>query len=92
MNPITMVLKGLVKVYQYAISPYLPASCRYYPTCSSYALQALDKHGPVKGLFLTLGRLSRCHPFGGQGYDPVPEEKNECQHCGTETSGHISIE
>ncbi|MEH6527296.1 MAG: membrane protein insertion efficiency factor YidD [Sneathiella sp.] len=92
MNPITMVLKGLVKVYQYAISPYLPASCRYYPTCSSYALQALDKHGPVKGLFLTLGRLSRCHPFGGQGYDPVPEKKNECQHCGTEPSGHASIE
>lgn len=71
-NPVTAILKGVIRAYQYLISPYLPASCRYYPTCSSYGLEALQVHGPVKGLWLTLKRLGKCHPFGGQGYDPVP--------------------
>ncbi len=61
-----------IKIYQLAISPLLPSSCRYTPTCSSYAIEALKKHGPVKGLLLTIRRISRCHPWGGHGYDPVP--------------------
>ncbi len=61
-----------VKIYQLSISPLLPNSCRYTPTCSSYAIEALKKHGPIKGLILTIKRLSRCHPWGGHGYDPVP--------------------
>ncbi|MEZ3518799.1 MAG: membrane protein insertion efficiency factor YidD [Muribaculaceae bacterium] len=58
--------------YRGAISPHLPPSCRFTPTCSAYAIEALRKHGPLKGLWLTLRRLSRCHPWGGRGYDPVP--------------------
>ena len=59
-------------LYQKVISPYTPPSCRFTPTCSEYAKQALKKHGPIKGLWLAIKRISRCHPWGGSGYDPVP--------------------
>ena len=62
----------LIKFYQQAISPFLPPSCRFTPTCSSYALEAYRRYGFLKGSWLTLKRLSRCHPWGGSGYDPVP--------------------
>lgn len=62
----------LVKFYQYAISPYTPASCRYSPTCSHYTLEALQKHGLFKGGWLAIKRIFSCHPWGGKGYDPVP--------------------
>ncbi|MCL9805538.1 membrane protein insertion efficiency factor YidD [Flavobacterium amniphilum] len=62
----------LVRFYQYIISPLMPAACRYQPTCSSYMIEALKKHGPFYGLFLGLKRIGRCHPWGGSGYDPVP--------------------
>ncbi|MBQ5831217.1 MAG: membrane protein insertion efficiency factor YidD [Alistipes sp.] len=68
----TLPLLALVKFYQYCISPLTPPSCRYVPTCSQYAVEALRKYGPIKGCWLTLKRLSRCHPWGGRGYDPVP--------------------
>ncbi|MDO5394597.1 MAG: membrane protein insertion efficiency factor YidD [Bacteroidales bacterium] len=58
--------------YRGAISPMIPKSCRFTPTCSAYALEALHRHGPIKGLWLTIKRISRCHPWGGSGYDPVP--------------------
>lgn len=58
--------------YQTCISPYTPPSCRFTPTCSEYAKQALRKHGPVKGLYLAIWRILRCNPWGGSGYDPVP--------------------
>lgn len=61
-----------VHIYRYCISPMLPPSCRFTPTCSAYAIEALRKHGPLKGSWLTLKRLLRCHPWGGSGYDPVP--------------------
>lgn len=61
-----------IKFYQLSISPMLPASCRYTPTCSAYAIEALRKHGAVKGLWLATKRIMRCHPWGGSGYDPVP--------------------
>lgn len=64
---------ALIKVYQWVISPILgPNKCRFTPTCSHYAAEALKKHGPFKGLWLAIKRISRCHPWGGQGYDPVP--------------------
>lgn len=67
----------LVKFYQYCISPYTPASCRYTPTCSAYALEALRKHGLLRGTWLTARRLSKCHPWGSHGYDPVPDPKSK---------------
>ncbi|MCX7606968.1 MAG: membrane protein insertion efficiency factor YidD [Bacteroidia bacterium] len=63
----------LLRMYQAGISPFFPPTCRYTPTCSEYGIQALRKHGLWKGLWLTLRRLSRCHPWGGSGYDPVPD-------------------
>jgi putative membrane protein insertion efficiency factor len=61
-----------VKLYQWFISPVLGASCRYTPTCSQYTIEALKKHGPFKGLYLSIKRILRCHPWGGHGHDPVP--------------------
>ena len=61
----------LVRAYRLLLSPYLPPSCRYQPTCSQYAEEALDKYGTFKGLMLVLKRISRCHPWGGHGYDPL---------------------
>jgi uncharacterized protein len=62
----------LIKVYQLIISPLFPSSCRYLPTCSHYTLEALKKYGLLKGGWLGLKRIFRCHPWGGSGYDPVP--------------------
>ena len=61
-----------IRFYQVAITPYTPPSCRFTPTCSEYARQALIKHGPVKGLALAIWRILRFNPWGGSGYDPVP--------------------
>ena len=66
----------LVRFYQGAISPFLPASCRYTPTCSHYTIEALQKHGLLLGGWLAIKRIGSCHPWGGDGYDPVPEPKN----------------
>ena len=62
----------VVRGYQVALSPLLPASCRYYPSCSTYAIEALQRHGALRGGWLTLRRLARCNPFRPGGYDPVP--------------------
>ena len=67
-----MVLRGLIRFYQIAISPLLGPRCRYYPTCSQYALEAVAKHGAMQGTWFAVRRLARCHPWGGFGYDPVP--------------------
>jgi uncharacterized protein len=61
----------LIKVYRYAISPILPSSCRFYPSCSEYAIEALGKYGLLKGSWLTLKRIARCHPLSAGGHDPV---------------------
>lgn len=63
---------ALIRFYQLSISPLFPPSCRYTPTCSAYGIEALKKHGPFKGGWLTLKRILSCHPWGGSGYDPVP--------------------
>jgi putative membrane protein insertion efficiency factor len=67
-------LIGLVKFYQHFISPLTPATCRYTPTCSQYSLEALRKHGAFKGGWLSIKRIASCNPWGGSGYDPVPEK------------------
>ncbi|MCR9154496.1 MAG: membrane protein insertion efficiency factor YidD [Bacteroidetes bacterium] len=66
----------LVRIYQYVISPLSPGTCRHSPTCSEYALQAIRIWGPLKGSWLGLKRLSKCHPWGSSGYDPVPTKNN----------------
>lgn len=69
---IRWLLIALVRGYQIVLSPLLPASCRYYPSCSAYAVEALEKHGARRGSWLALKRIGRCHPFHAGGYDPVP--------------------
>lgn len=66
------ILIGLIRAYQLAISSWTPASCRFHPTCSAYAIEALRSHGSIRGSWLAFRRLLRCHPWGGAGYDPVP--------------------
>jgi len=66
------ILVALVRGYQIAISPLLPPACRYTPSCSQYAVEALQRHGALKGSWLALRRIGRCHPFRAGGYDPVP--------------------
>ncbi len=66
------ILIFLVKLYQKLISPWFPSSCRYVPTCSVYTVEALKKHGVIRGGYLSIKRISSCHPWGGSGYDPVP--------------------
>ncbi|HUF49585.1 MAG TPA: membrane protein insertion efficiency factor YidD [Longimicrobiales bacterium] len=69
---VARLLVLIVHGYQAGVSPFLPASCRYTPTCSAYAVEALRRHGAARGSWLTLRRLLRCHPWGGHGHDPVP--------------------
>ena len=66
------VLILLIKIYRKYISPLKPPSCRFYPTCSEYAIEAIEKYGAMKGSFLAIRRILRCHPFNPGGYDPVP--------------------
>jgi uncharacterized protein len=74
-SPVARLLHGGVRLYQRATDGR-PSPCRYVPTCSNYALDAFEAHGAVKGSLLTARRLSRCHPWGGHGWDPVPEGKH----------------
>ncbi len=66
------VMRVLIRIYQLVFSPLLGPACRYEPTCSHYAAEAIDRHGPLRGSVLALRRIGRCHPLGDSGYDPVP--------------------
>lgn len=66
------LLMAVIRGYQRFVSPALPPACRYLPTCSAYTIEALERHGTAKGLWLGTKRICRCHPWGGSGYDPVP--------------------
>ncbi len=73
LNILSILLMIPIRIYQKVISPFLPATCRYHPTCSAYAVEALQKHGPFKGLYLAVRRILSCHPWSKKsGYDPVP--------------------
>ena len=65
----------LIKIYQITLSPLLGSNCRFLPTCSQYMIEAINQHGVLNGLKLGTKRISKCHPFGSRGYDPVPEKK-----------------
>lgn len=73
-------LVALVRVYRFAISPWLGVNCRFEPSCSEYALEALTTHGAWRGTRLAAARIARCHPWGGSGYDPVPGPKSDDRH------------
>jgi putative membrane protein insertion efficiency factor len=77
MNPIGLVMRGLIRLYQLLLSPVLPASCRFTPSCSAYAMQAIEEHGPLGGSWLGVKRICRCHPWNDGGYDPVPPAHTE---------------
>lgn len=68
------ILILLIKVYQKVLSPFCSGVCRFRPTCSAYMIEAINTHGAIKGLYLGIKRILRCHPWGGSGYDPVPKK------------------
>ena len=85
MSPAGAALRGLIHGYRLLISPLLPGSCRYVPSCSAYALEAVGRFGALRGGWLAARRLARCHPWGKSGYDPVPEADSghaACRHHG----------
>jgi putative membrane protein insertion efficiency factor len=74
-STVRAALLGLIRLYQLTLSPWLGLQCRYEPTCSKYAAEAITRHGARRGLWLAAKRLGRCHPWGRSGYDPVPEQE-----------------
>jgi len=72
-NVIGLALRAVIRAYQFLLAPVLPPSCRFLPSCSHYAEEAIARHGPWRGSLLAARRLCRCHPWGGSGYDPVPD-------------------
>jgi uncharacterized protein len=88
MSPLAHVLSAAVRVYQWTLSPFVGRQCRFDPTCSHYALEALSRHGAIRGGWLTLRRLARCHPWGGWGYDPVPTPEEPHRHHSSGSQGN----
>lgn len=84
MQIVKRLMLGIIRLYQLTLSPWVGRECRYLPTCSAYAMEAIDQHGPLKGGYMTAMRLLRCHPLGGRGYDPVPAKfrwRCWCKDC-----------
>lgn len=82
-SPAALPLVAVVRAYQWLVSPLLPPSCRFYPSCSAYAVTALQRHGAAKGSWLAARRVARCHPFHPGGLDPVPDRETSQEKAGT---------
>ncbi|MBO5039225.1 MAG: membrane protein insertion efficiency factor YidD [Alphaproteobacteria bacterium] len=76
-SAVKVVIITAIKVYKKGISPFLPNACRFHPTCSEYMIEAIEIHGLIKGIYLGIKRICRCHPWGGSGEDPVPLKKED---------------
>jgi putative membrane protein insertion efficiency factor len=76
------ILIGVVRLYQLTISSWTPSSCRFTPSCSAYAIEAIEAHGALRGSWLAARRIGRCHPWGGHGFDPVPDARSEASEVG----------
>jgi putative membrane protein insertion efficiency factor len=85
MRVVTTLLLGLIRAYQLLLSPVLGPRCRFLPGCSAYAAEAIAVHGPTRGAWLAAKRVARCHPWGGSGYDPVPEAAGRHAHSAIQT-------
>ncbi len=85
MRAATVILTAAIRAYRYLISPMLGPTCRFYPSCSCYAEQALQQHGAIRGSYLTVRRLLRCHPWHEGGYDPVPQLHNQINNTTHDT-------
>ncbi len=83
MSPFALLLRMMILAYRWTLSPLLPTSCRFAPSCSSYAAEAIAEHGALAGGWLALRRIARCHPWGGDGYDPVPRRAAESAEQGS---------
>lgn len=77
MSPLAFVISLPIRAYRFLFSPWVGHNCRFQPTCSAYALEALERHGGMRGTWLILRRLGRCHPWGKSGYDPVPRARDD---------------
>lgn len=86
---VAMPMRALIAVYRYGISPFIAGSCRYHPSCSSYAEEALATHGGFRGGLIALKRMVRCHPWGGHGYDPVPDVE-DAKMCASHNHSNMS--
>ncbi len=74
MNVLTIIIVYFIKFYQFSISPFIGSNCRFTPTCSDYAIRSLQEKGLIRGLFFSLKRLLKCHPWGGSGFDPISKK------------------
>jgi hypothetical protein len=80
MNAAQWLAVGLIRLYQLVLSPFMGGACRFLPSCSAYAIDAVQQHGALTGVLLSVRRLARCHPFGGWGLDPVPERRSSSRN------------
>jgi hypothetical protein len=88
---VSRILIAFIKVYQYTLSPMLGQRCKYYPSCSNYAIGALREHGAIRGSGLAASRLLRCNPFSNGGYDPVPPRHHDCEHDHAKSSVSANV-
>ncbi|MFC3149701.1 membrane protein insertion efficiency factor YidD [Litoribrevibacter euphylliae] len=88
-KPLVIIAKGLVRFYQVCISPFIGSHCRFYPSCSAYAMTAFETHGPIKGSWLAIRRISKCHPWNPGGFDYVPGTEPD-QRESSESYGNTS--